>query len=198
DLKQLTSDYVDNVLGSEEVRQKIVAFTIQKLEEHTSESIGGLAIRAYRFLNEEDFQRRIDEAVRDLPTSLDSALDHMDVLLDSLPAKLAERSDEIEEWATKIVLGFVENLDVYSMIIGNMRQYDEQKLETLLKNTSNEQLNYIKYLGGVLGFFGGLVIWRPLLALAVFGTLGLALYGLDVALLRTWGVKKREGEREML
>lgn len=184
DLKQLTSDYVDKVLGSEEVRKKIVAFTIQKLEEHTSESIGGLAIRAYRFLNEEDFQRRIDEAVRDLPTSLDSALDHMDVLLDSLPAKLAERSEEIEEWATKIVLGFVENLDVYGMIIGNMRQYDEQKLETLLKNTSNEQLNYIKYLGGVLGFFGGLVIWKPLLALTVFGTLGLALYGLDVALLR--------------
>ena len=70
------------------------------------------------------------------------------------------------------------------MIIGNMRQYDEQKLEQLIKNTSNEQLNYIKYHGGVLGLFGGLVIWKPLLALAVFGTLGLLLYALDEMLLR--------------
>ena len=184
ELKLITADYVDQVLGSEEVRKKIVAFTVQKLEEHTSESLGGLALRAYRFLNEDDFQRRIDRAVQDLPRSLDTALDEMDHLLDRLPEKLAERSEEIERWATKIILGFVENLDIYRMIVGNMQQYDERKLEALIKNTSNEQLNYIKYLGGVLGLVGGLVIWRPLLALSVLGTLGLLLFALDEALLR--------------
>ncbi len=184
ELKHLTADYVDSVLGSEEVRRKVVDFTIQRLEEYTSQRLSGLALKAYRFLNEDDFQRRVEAAVQELPRSLDTVLDQMDHLLDRLPEKLAERSDEIEQWATKIILGFVENLDVYGMIISNMRQYDEQKLEGLIKNASNEQLNYIKYLGGVLGFFGGLVIWRPLLALGVFGALGLLLYGLDVALLR--------------
>jgi len=184
ELKDLTADYVNQVLGSEEVRRKIVDFTIRKIEEHTHQSLGGLALKAYRFVNEDDFQRRIDQAVRELPRSLDTALDEMDHLLDRIPEALAARSDEIEDWATKIVLGFVENLDVYGMIISNMRQYDERKLEALIKSSSNEQLNYIKYLGGVLGFFGGLVIWRPLLALAVFGTLGLLLYGLDAVVLR--------------
>ena len=90
-----------------------------------------------------------------------------------------------------MVLGFVENLNVYDMIISNMRQYDELKLETLIKTSSNEQLNYIKYLGGVLGFFGGLVIWNPPLALTVFGVLGLTLYGLDVALMHTGVANKK-------
>ena len=70
------------------------------------------------------------------------------------------------------------------MIITNMRKYDEVQLEGLIKNSSNEQLNYIKYLGGVLGMIGGLVIFKPLLALSVLGTIGLILVGLDVMLVR--------------
>ena len=184
DLKTLTADYVDTVLGSEAVRKKIVDFTIQKLEEYTSQSLSGLAIKAYRFLNEDDFKRRIDQAVQQLPQSLDVVLDEMDHLLDRLPEKITERSEEIEQWATKIILGFVGTLDVYGMIITNMRKYDEVQLEALIKNSSNEQLNYIKYLGGVLGMVGGLVIFKPLLALSVLGTIVLILVGLDVMLVR--------------
>ncbi len=184
DLKHLTADYVDTVLGSEAVRKKIVDFTIQKLEEYTSQSLSGLAIKAYRFLNEDDFKRRIDQAVQQLPQSLDVVLDEMDHLLDRLPEKITERSEEIEEWATKIILGFVGNLDIHEMIITNMRKYDEVQLEALIKNSSNEQLNYIKYLGGALGMIGGLVIFKPLLALAVLGAIALILVGLDVMLVR--------------
>lgn len=184
DMKSITSAYVDQVLGSEEVRKKIVDFTVEKVEEYAGQGVSGLALKVYRFVNEEDFQRRVDKAVRELPASLDTALDEMDHLLDRVPELIEARSEEIEEWATRIVLGFVENLDVYSMIITNMRQYDEQQLENLLKNTSNEQLNYIKYLGGILGAIGGFVIWKPLLALAVFGTVALVLYAVDEMLYR--------------
>lgn len=184
ELKDITGDYVQQVLGSEDVRRKIVDFTVQKIEQHAGEGLGGLALKAYRLVNEADFQRRIDQAIQELPHSVDGALDQMDHLLDRVPALIEARSDEIEDWATRVVLGFVENLDVYDMIMTNMRQYDEQQLEDLLKKTSNEQLNYIKYLGGILGLFGGLVIWEPVLALSVFGSIGLALYGIDEALYR--------------
>ncbi len=184
DVKQLASDYVEQVLGSEEVRRKIADFTVQKVEEHAGQGISGLALKMYRFVNEDDFQQRIDKAIRELPRSLDDALDQIDHLLDRLPEKLEARSEDIEDWATQMVLGFVEKLDVYGMIIGNMRQYDEQQLERLLKNTSNEQLNYIKYLGGILGCLGGLVIWEPLLSLGVFSVIGLSLYTVDVMLYR--------------
>ncbi len=68
--------------------------------------------------------------------------------------------------------------------MANMGKYDEAQLEDLLKNTSNEQFNYIKYLGGVLGLFGGLVIWQPVPALRLFGVLGVSLWLIDEALIR--------------
>ena len=184
ELKSLAADYAEKVLTSEQVRMRLAEVAVQKIEEHAGEGLGRLALKAYRFLNEEDFKRRIDNAIRDLPTSLDAVLDEMDHLLDRVPVLIEAKSEEIEEWATRIVLGFVENLDVYTMIMSNMMQYDERQLENLLKRTTNEQLNYIKYLGGVLGFFGGLIIWKPVLALSVFGALGLLLWGLDALLFR--------------
>ena len=184
ELKALTADYLDRILSSREVRQRIMTFLEEKLEELAGRGLGGLALRAYRFLNEEDYQRRIEQAVRELPGSLDAALDQIDEVLDRLPARIEARSDDIEEWVTRFVLGFVENLDVYDMIVSNMQQYDERKLEALIKTTSNEQLNYIKYLGGVLGAIGGLVIWRPFLALGAFLAVGGVLLAIDEALFR--------------
>lgn len=184
DLKAITSDYVERVLASPKVRGRIVDFTIEKMQEHTGDGLSGLALRTYRFFNEEDLQRRIDAALRELPDSLDVALDEMDALLDRLPAHVEAHSDELEKLATRLVLGFVEKLDVYDIIVSNMQEYDERRVERLFKRTSNEQLTYIKYLGGVLGFFGGLVIWQPVLALTAFTVVGGALWALDVWLMQ--------------
>ena len=187
ELKDLTASYFETVLASPRVRDRVGTFLVEKVEQHAGQGLGGLALRAYRLLNEADFQRRIELAVRELPRSLDTALDGLDHLLDRVPEKIEARSEEVEEWATRLVLGFVENLDIYDMIVSNMRRYDERQLERLLKNTANEQLNYIKYLGGVLGMIGGLVIWEPLFALATFGVLGGSILILDTALVRRRG-----------
>ncbi len=184
DLKALTADYVERVLTSEEVRRRIVDYTIEKIEAYVGEGVGGLALKAYRYLNEEDFKRRIDKAIHQIPGSLDLVLDEMDAMLDRLPEKIEARAEDIEDWATRAVLGFVEQLDVYGMIMGNMERYDERQLEDLLRRTTNEQLNYIKYLGGVLGFVGGLVIWEPVLSVVTLTALGLLLFGLDEGLMR--------------
>ncbi|MEZ4701097.1 MAG: DUF445 family protein [Rhodothermales bacterium] len=184
ELKGLTGTYIEQMVGSEEVRQKIVAFIIQKIEEYAGQGLGGIALKTYRFLGEQDFKRRIEEAVTQLPTSIDSALDQLDGLLDSIPEKIQARSEDIEEAVTKLVLTFVENLDVYSIVATNMQAYDERRLEDLMKRATNEQLNYIKYLGGVLGSIGGLVIWEPVAAMTVLGVLGALVVGLDQLLMR--------------
>ena len=149
----------------------------------------GLALRTYRFWNEEDFKRRLEEAVHEVPASLDTVLDEIDRLLDRLPEKIEARSEDIEAWSTRLVLAFVGQLDIYGMIASNMERYDERKLETLIKSTANEQLNYIKYLGGVIGTAGGLVIWRPFLALGLFVVVGSLALGLDTLL------RKQRGSR---
>ncbi len=184
DLKGLTVDYVNQLLASEDVRERMVAFAIEKLEEQLGAGISGLALKAYRFVKEDDFRRKLDQAIQEIPASLDNALDGMDEMLDNIPARIEARSEQIEQWATQVVLGFVEQLDVYDMVMTNMQSYDDRKLEDLLKKTSNEQLNYIKYLGGILGAIGGLVIWKPVFAIAVLGSIGLALFAVDETILR--------------
>lgn len=184
DLKALTSGYLQTVLTSPEVRTRIVAFIVEKIEAYVGQGVGGLALKAYRYVNEEDFTRRIDAAIEALPTQLDVVLDEMDALLDRIPEKIESRSEDIEAWATRVVLGFVENLDVYNMVMSNMMAYDEGRLEDLIKKSSNEQLNYIKYLGGILGAFGGLVIWQPVPALVTFGVVGGVLYAADEIIFR--------------
>ncbi len=184
ELKDLTAAYVESVLGSEEMREKLGEVAMQKIEDYAGQGLGGLALKAYRSLNERDFQRRIDKAIQEIPGALDPVLDRLDEMLDTVPDRIEARSEQIEAFATKTVLGFVERLDVYSMIIENARGFDEAQLENLLKKTSNEQLNYIKYLGGILGVVGGFVIWEPILALAVLAAFSLGLWGLDEALYR--------------
>lgn len=184
ELKALLSDYLQEVLSAPDLREKMAEFAVQKLESYAGRGLSGAALRIYRFLNEDDFQRRVDEAIRELPGSVDPLLDNLDQMLDRLPEKLEARSEEIEMWATRTVLGFVEKLDVYGMIVDNMHRYDEHQLEHLLKTTSNEQLNYIKYLGGVLGVLGGFIIWQPGLALAGFAITLSTLLAIDMTLFR--------------
>jgi uncharacterized membrane protein YheB (UPF0754 family) len=187
DVKALVVNYVDDLLASEEVRQRIVDFTEEQIDAHAERGLAGLALRAYRFVNEEDFRARLHEAVADLPKALPHLLDELDPVLDQLPNRLEANADDIEDFVAQIVLSFVENLDVERIVVENVRSYDEQQLEDLLKRTTNEQLNYIKYLGGVLGMLGGFVIWEPAAALTLFGTAGLAIWGLDEFLFRLQG-----------
>lgn len=182
DVKELVVDYTTRVLNSKDVRNRLAKITAERIEDYAGSGLGGLALRMYRYFREDDFQSRLDEAIKDLPGALDKVLDQTDDLLDRIPEKLEDRADDLERWASAAVLGFVERMDVNAMIIENMQRYDEAKLEELIKKSSNEQLNYIKYLGGVLGFFGGLVIWQPLPALIFFGVTGSAIWLLDTAL----------------
>ena len=184
DLKGLTGEYVQEVLGSEAIRKELAQVAAKKVEEQAGQGLGGVALRLYRTFAEDDFQRRIDAAIAELPGAVSPLLDRLDTALDQIPEKVESRADELEAWATKAVLSFVEGLDVHAMIIDNARGYDEAQLERILKSTSNEQLNYIKYLGGILGLFGGLVIWQPIASLAVFAVLTLAVWGLDEVLVR--------------
>ena len=183
DLKDVARGYAQEVLGSEPVRREVARLAVSKVEE-AGGGVGGVALRLYRTFAEDDFQRRVDRALDELPDAVVPLLDRIDTALDAVPAKVEARADEIEEAATNAVLSFVEGFDVRTMISERARQFDEGQLEGLLKSTSNEQLNYIKYLGAILGVFGGFVIWAPIASLAVFVTIGLVLWGLDEALVR--------------
>ena len=184
ELKGLTADYAQDVLGSDEMRQRLTRLAVEKVEQQAGTGLGGLALRVYRSFREDDFQARVDRAISEIPAALDPVLDKLDEMLDRLPEEFDRHADDLEDAATRAVLGFVEGLDVYEMIVQNASRFDEAQLERLLKATSNEQLNYIKYLGGLLGVLGGLVIWQPVLSMLVFAAVIGSVWALDAWLYR--------------
>jgi uncharacterized membrane protein YheB (UPF0754 family) len=183
ELKGLLRQVLRDVLSTPAVQNHIADFTAEQLEQNT-DGLPGVAFRTYRLFGEDDFQQRLRAATRRLPESVGPLLDELDPVLDRLPAQLDRHGDAIEEILTALILRLVGALDVERIVFENVRAYDEQQLEMLLRRTTNEQLNYIKYLGAVLGLVGGLIIWAPAPALTVVTTLGLAVYAIDEALFR--------------
>jgi uncharacterized membrane-anchored protein YjiN (DUF445 family) len=183
ELKTLLRTVLRDVLSTPAVQDRIADFTAEQMERN-AEGLPGVALSAYRLFGEEDFQARLRQAARRLPQTVGPLLDELDPVLDRLPAHLDRHGDAIEDLLSQLILRLVGTLDVERIIFENVRAYDEQQLEMLLRRTTNEQLNYIKYLGAVLGIVGGLIIWAPAPALTIVTSIGLAVYGVDELLFR--------------
>ncbi len=191
EIRRVIRDYVEETLSSDELRREIADFTLARLEQHFDRGVGAIAMKTLLQLTRSQLRAAVDRAIREMPQGLDIVLDKLDRMLDSLPNRLTEHTDAIEEWTTGAVQRFAGNLDIYGMLVKQMRDFDEQRLEDLIKNSSNDQLDYIKYLGGVLGTVGGLVIFNRWLALPALALLFLLLVGVDALLLRARKMRER-------
>jgi uncharacterized membrane protein YheB (UPF0754 family) len=184
-LKQIVVGYVDEMIADPEVRSNIAKKLIEQIDEAVDEkSFEKVALKAYSFFKGQEMQDLVESALLKLPTGIENSLNKMDTFLDELPEKLDENGSVIEELVTRMLYKLINQLDVQALVEDNLRQYDEKKLETLIKNASNDQLQYIQYLGAVLGTFGGLIIWEPIASLLVISVIiGITLL-LDVILIK--------------
>ncbi|MYF64225.1 MAG: DUF445 family protein [Rhodothermaceae bacterium] len=170
DIKVLANRYLREKLQDPALKQKLVALVMEKIDSSINRGIAGMAVKMYQMLNRDGFQRQIEKAIDDLPESADLVVDELDHLFETLPEKISQQSDDIEQWLTTAIMAFVNSLDIYDMVSKNLLRYDERQLEDLIKSTSSDQLIYLKYLGGALGAVGGLIIfdqWLALPALAI-------------------------------
>lgn len=163
ELKILLVSYVDEMIAEPEIRSSIAKAIIdqmnQSIDEHSFERV---AIKAYSFIKGQEMQDLVENALTKLPGGLEKGLIKMDEFLDTLPETIENNSDTIEEVVTNIIYRLINQLDVHALVEDNLRQYDERRIELLIKNASNEQLRYIQYLGAVLGTLGGFIIWKPI------------------------------------
>ncbi len=172
DLKQWVVDYVQAMIGDPEVRTSIAEKLITELDESLEQrSLEKVAIKTYTFLKGKEMQDIVEESLVRLPATVEKGLIRFDEFLDRLPEHIENESDKIETIVTQILYRLVNQLDVFSLVEENLKNYDEKRLERLIKGATNEQLSYIQYLGGILGTIGGLVIWQPILSLAVLACL---------------------------
>src|SRR5699024_1760654 len=143
-----------------------------------------VALKAYSFVKGQQMEHIIEESLVQIPTSVESGLDKIDGLLDKLPEKIDDHSESIEDFITTLLYKLVNQLNVHKLVEENLRNYDEQHISDIIHNATNEQLRYIQYLGGILGFIGGLIIWEQLLSIIVLGTSFLTILVLDELLFR--------------
>ncbi|MFN1833820.1 DUF445 domain-containing protein [Balneola sp. MJW-20] len=168
ELKSLLVSYVDEMIADPSVRANIAETLLMQIEEAVEEnSFEKVALKAYSFLKGQEMQDLVEDALTKLPTGIEHGLDKMDTYLDDLPDKINDHSDTIEQVVTTLLHKLINQLDVQALVEDNLRQYDEKRLERLIKNASNDQLKYIQYLGAILGTFGGLIIWEPIVSIIV-------------------------------
>ncbi|HCD51130.1 MAG TPA: DUF445 domain-containing protein [Balneolaceae bacterium] len=185
DLKLLVVGYVDEMIAEPEVRAKIAKTIIEQIEGSIDQnSFERVALKAYSFLKGQEMQDLVEDALTKLPAGVEKGLDKLDDFLDTLPDRIEQNSEVIENLVTNLLYKLINQLDVHALVEDNLRKYDEQRLEMLIKNASNDQLRYIQYLGAVLGTLGGFIIWKPVASLLVLALLILITLGIDSALIR--------------
>ena len=185
ELKILVISYVDEMMAEPEVRENIARNLIEQINETIDQnSFERVALKAYSFFKGQEMQDIVEEALTKLPDGVEKSLDKLDDFLDSLPDRIEKNSTVIEDLVTNLLYRLINQLDVHALVEDNLRNYDEKRLETLIKNASNDQLQYIQYLGAVLGTLGGFIIWKPIASLIVIGGIILLVVSLDTLLLK--------------
>jgi len=185
DLKGLVVEYVDEMIADPEVRATLAQTVIKQIEGAIEQnSFERVALKAYSFLKGQEMQDLVEEALIKVPIGVEKGLVKLDIFLDDLPDKIDKHSGAIEDVVTSLLYKLINQLDVHALVEDNLRQYDEKRLEILIKNASNDQLQYIQYLGAVLGTLGGFVIWQPIASLIVLALIILITIGLDSLLIK--------------
>ena len=183
DLKALAVNYVDEMVAQPEVRANIAESIIHQIENNIEESsFEKVALKAYSFIKGQEMQTLVEDALTKLPGGVEKGLDKLDSFLDTLPDKIDANSSTIENIVTSLLYKLINQLDVHALVEDNLREYDEQRLEKLIKNASNDQLQYIQYLGAVLGTLGGFIIWKPIGSLVLLLLIISITLGLDILL----------------
>lgn len=180
EFKNLVMDSLRERLSDPDTVANLSESLAAELEDQVKGSrIDQLALKTYTLLKGKDAKQMVGDILHDLPLLLDREWPKVDEFLLKIPLEMTGHKESIEEALSELVYALVESFDVHAIIKENIMKLDEQRLEMLIKGTTNEQLRYIQYLGAVLGSVGGLVIWSPLPAIIFLGLLSLAVWGLD-------------------
>lgn len=180
EVKEWVIDYVSSFLENESIKKQIsyeIADEIHQRLEH--KPIERTAVKTYTLLRGKELHELIESTLEEIPFSVQRKIGFVDEILDELPTLISDNSEQLDDAITAILFNLVNQFDVQKIVEENLTRYDEVKLEKMIQNATNEQLQTIQYLGALLGTIGGFVIWQPVLSLIVLGTAGGIVYMTD-------------------
>ncbi len=193
DLLDVAEHYLTGFMRSRDVQEQLQSL-IRSVDFEGLEGLEGGLLRLYRFFKgNEDVADHFRKIMQTATVRMDHFEPHLERYLDSVPGLLEEKGEEVEDSALKALIFLIEQVNVKKVIIDNLGNFDEIRLERLLMRSTSDQLQYIQYLGALLGILGGLFIWQPFESIVLFGGLGLGIWGLDVLIVRLRRARKKRG-----
>ena len=186
EIQQIILELIIRIINEDEFRfniaSSIEAEVNSKLQ---NKAFDRIALKVYTILKGANVQELVNEALIELPDELKLQIEQVNNLFDKLPSIIDEHVDTIEHEITTWLHGLINRLNIYHFIIYHLKKYDESRIETLIRTSTNEELAYIKQLGAVIGTAGGLMIWNPVISLVSFTIILLSLYILDLFIHKT-------------
>jgi uncharacterized membrane protein YheB (UPF0754 family) len=180
EVKEWVIDYISSFLDNDSVKKQISFEIADEIEQRLeSKPIERTAIKTYTLLKGKQLHEIIASTLDEIPFTVKRKIGFVDDLLNELPGIISESSEDLDDAITSILFNLVNRFDVQQLVEENLSRYDEMKLEKMIQNATNEQLQTIQYLGALLGTIGGFVIWQPVLSLIVLGTIGGTIYTAD-------------------
>jgi len=180
ELKEWVLNYIRTSFNNPEFKANLAEQITAEIENSLDDKIiEKTALKTYSFLKGRSLNNIILDSLDTLPASLERNIDFVEIFLDELPDKVQEHSENLDELLATLIYRLVNRLDVQHLVEENLKNYDEQKLESMIRNATNEQLRTIQYLGAVLGTIGGFVIWEPILSLSVLSVTFVIIYLVD-------------------
>lgn len=196
DLLEVAEHYLTGFLRSGEVQEQLQKL-VRSVDFEDLDGLEGGLLRLYRFFKgNEDLAVHFRDIMKTVNVRMDDFEPRMAEYLDSVPTLLEEKGEVVEDTALKALVFLIEQVNVKKVIIDNLGNFDEIRLERLLMRSTSDQLQYIQYLGCLLGIIGGLFIWQPVESIVVFATLGFTIWGLDTLIVDRRKKKKRKAKEE--
>ncbi|MFO7800527.1 DUF445 domain-containing protein [Rhodohalobacter sp.] len=186
EFKEWIVDYVHSVVHDSSFRERVSFYLAKEIDTGLKEKpIERTALKTYTLLKGQTLQNLIEESVVDLPITVERNFGFIDEFFDELPERMDEVSEELDRLITEMIYKLINRLDIRKFVEENLQQYDEKRLELMIKNATNEQLKTIQYLGAILGVIGGFVIWEPVLSLCLLFLISTIWWLTDFIIFRT-------------
>ncbi len=169
----------------EENRKKFTEQLDKKLKEIFKKGLSGLVFKTYTQLQPNQYQSALSNTIHEIPETVVNLISSHPEELEELIQTLKTEIPKAEEWVNETLSEILENLNLHEMFRKQIHQFDEGKLEDMIWGATNEQLRYIRDLGGILGLMGGFLIWQPIFATSLLLLIVSILAILDYLLAKT-------------
>lgn len=166
----------------DDIRQDVREIIDAHLEQNLEGGVKKFLLQTYKRYNEKDYREMIDRIVGDIPNATLKVLSRLEAELDELSDSIARQKEWSEAQIYQVLEDFLAKIDITGLLAKQMENFDEVKLERMVRDATNEELKYIQYLGTVLGGLGGILIAKPVVAgpiyAAIFGLLWITDWGI--------------------